>query len=217
MHTHIWSYNTTSIILVGCRFGQDAHLFWSFSKPSFVHPFSAGVRHPPLPLSVPCLFCVIVATHVSLFMCIIYKKAAIQVIYFISKPRYSQMAESENMSKPSRWATANQLGQKYNQQLLWQHTTDKPLFLQATKVEVYPIFLTEGMSQKLESIYWRGAICSRICSSNLATSYGINKRKSEFFTPSHTRIAKKQKGKLRIKEYNKMRSEECTVQPYPDP
>lgn len=108
----------------------------------------------------------------------IYKKAAIQVICFISKPRYSQMAESENMSKPSRWATASQLGQKYNQQLLWQQTTDKPLSLQATKVEVYPIFLTESMSQKLESIYWRGAICSRICSSNLATSYGINKRKS---------------------------------------
>lgn len=44
-----------------------------------------------------------------------------------------------------------------------------------------PIFLTESTSQKLGYIYGRGAIHNRICSSNLATSYGINMRKSSFF------------------------------------
>lgn len=59
------------------------------------------------------------------------------------------MAESENMSTPSMQDPASQLGQKYNRQLLWQHTVATPLFLQATKVEFYSIFLTESMSQKL--------------------------------------------------------------------
>ena len=146
MHIHIWTHNTTSIIFVGCQFGQDAHLFWSFSNPSFVYPSCALVRHPPLLLSSLLLSSI----HVLLF-----RRTSKGRLQF--KSRYSQMGESENMSKPSRGATAWQLGQKHSQQLLWHHTTAKSLFLQVTKVEVYPVFLTESMSQKIEYTYWRGA------------------------------------------------------------
>lgn len=107
VHVHIWTHNPIDIILVGCCFGYSAPLFWSLSKPSSVHISYVTVRHAPLPLSVSCVFWLILVVHMSLFLRT--SKASYRFkIYLTNQHGYSQMPESKNMSNPSRWATVIQ-------------------------------------------------------------------------------------------------------------